>query len=71
MCQGGDDADIGMPPTQEDQIALANRGYGQGEDGQWGYQGGSRPTAQRTMQQRTQKTISTEVRLPPGPAKAS
>ena len=64
MSQGGDDmADVGgMPPTQEDQIALANRGYGPGEDGQWGYQSSTTTTVQRTMQNRTHKTVSTEVR---------
>lgn len=64
--QGGDDmADYGghgPGPTQEDQIMMANRGYGPGEDGQFGYQSSTTTTVQRTMQNRTHKTISTEYK---------
>lgn len=66
MSQGAEDsADGGMPQSQEDHLALANRGYGQGEDGQWGYESSTTTTVQRTMQHRTHKTISTEVCLIP------
>ena len=54
----------GYHPSQEDEMALAHRGPGAGQDGEWGH-GGYTSTTTRTIVQTTHQkksAVTTEVR---------